>query len=354
MAEAKYFHIQEGQGLQRMDSLAAALAAKAMGGYVWLDFRDPTRPDLEAIAEPLGIHPLTVEDCLDEDQIPKIEDFATHTFIIFNEYKYADKRLTVAEVDLLVGERFLVTVRGHGSPGHDAPGNGAPGTSILDHLEAAADRQRKSVEKGPDFLLHLILDRIVDGKLLPIEALEADIETAEEGLLKDVSGFQLEDLVLLRHALLALRKSLFHEREILMKICRLDSPFVSEPTIFHFRDIYDHLVRFFELCEMNRDILTSLMEMYLSLVNNRMADIANRTNANVRRLTLITTILMPMSLVSGIGGMSEWSMMTGSENWRLAYPALLVALGLLGWVTYRFVKWIERRDLRKGNAADQK
>ena len=97
-------------------------------------------------------------------------------------------------------------------------------------------------------------------------------------MLADAAAFRLEDLVHLRRALLALRKSLFNEREILVKICRKDSPFITEAAIYHFRDIYDHLTKFFEIAEMNRDILTSLMEMYLSLVNNRMAEVGNRMN----------------------------------------------------------------------------
>jgi len=105
---------------------------------------------------------------------------------------------------------------------------------------------------------------------------------------------------------------------------------VSELAIYHFRDIYDHLAKFFEITEMNRDILTSLMEMYLSLINNRMARVANRTNSTVRRLTLITTIFMPLTLLAGIGGMSEWSMMTGPQNWRLAYPLFLLAMVVIG------------------------
>ena len=120
-----------------------------------------------------------------------------------------------------------------------------------------------------------------------------------------------------------LRKSLFHEREILVKICRKDCPFISEKAIFHYRDIYDHLAKFFELTETYRDIVTSLMEMYLSMLNNLMAKVANETNATVRRLTFITTIFMPLTLLAGIGGMSEWSMMTGPENWQIAYPAFL-------------------------------
>ena len=115
----------------------------------------------------------------------------------------------------------------------------------------------------------------------------------------------------LRRDLLTLRKSLFHEREILVKICRRDSPYVSEKAIYHFRDIYDHLAKYFEMVEIYREMITSLMEMYLSMINNRMAEMANRTNATVRRLTLINTVFMPLTLLAGIGGMSEWSMMTG-------------------------------------------
>ncbi len=125
---------------------------------------------------------------------------------------------------------------------------------------------------------------------------------------------------------MSLRKSLFHEREILIKICRKDCPFIAEKAIFHYRDIYDHLAKFFELTESYRDIVTSLMEMYLSMLNNQMTKAANETNVTVRRLTFITTIFMPLTLLAGIGGMSEWSMMTGPENWRIAYPAFLLAM----------------------------
>ena len=94
---------------------------------------------------------------------------------------------------------------------------------------------------------------------------------------------------------------------------------------------------------MNRDIVTSLMEMYLSLVNNRMAMVANRTNRSVRRLTLITTIFMPLTLLAGIGGMSEWSMMTGPDNWRIAYPLFLLGMAVIGAINYVLLRWVERK-----------
>ncbi len=146
---------------------------------------------------------------------------------------------------------------------------------------------------------------------------------------------------------MSLRKSLFHEREILVKICRKDSPFITEKAIYHYRDIADHLVGFFELTESYRDIVTSLMEMYLSMLNNQMSKAANATNTTVRRLTIITTIFMPLTLLAGIGGMSEWTMMTGAENWRIAFPAFLLAMVVIGFGNYYLLQWLEKRSQRR-------
>jgi magnesium transporter len=200
------------------------------------------------------------------------------------------------------------------------------------------------VRKGPDFLLHVVMDRTVDEKFTAIEALQEELDTAEEMILQGPSQFHPEELMHLRRCLLALRKSLFHERETLVKICRRDSPFISEKAIYHFRDIYDHLAKFFEVTEMYREMISNLMETYLSLVNNEMARAANRTNQTVRRLTLITTVFMPLTLLAGVGGMSEWSMMTGPQNWKTAYPAFMLAMLVLGAVNYYLLKWVERRN----------
>jgi magnesium transporter len=176
-----------------------------------------------------------------------------------------------------------------------------------------------------------------------IESLEEELNESEDVILSDHIHFNPGELVRLRREMLALRKSLFHEREILVKICRKDCLFIPEGAIIQYRDIYDHLTKFFELTESSRDLVSSLMEMYLSIVNNQMNKVANETNSTVRRLTFITTIFMPLSLLAGIGGMSEWSMMTGPENWRISYPAFLGAMVVLGVINFYFLKWFESR-----------
>jgi magnesium transporter len=334
VSESKFYHITRAGKLLPVNTVKEAISAAEGEGYLWLNYSQPTKEELTNLIDPLGLHPLSIEDCFDKEQIPKMEDFPQNTFILFNAFSYSNTRLVIDEIDLFIGKKFLVTVRQNDTENH----------KLMDGIEKIVEMDMESARQGPAFLMHTILDFIVDQKFLAIEALEDNLDSMEDAMLADTSSFNPAELVRLRRDLLDLRKSLFHEREILVKICRKDCPFISGKAIFHYRDIYDHLAKFFELTESNRDILTSLMEMYLSMLNNQMARAANDTNATVRRLTFITTIFMPLTLLAGIGGMSEWSMITGPQNWRIAYPAFLLAMVVLGFFDYYLLNWLENRN----------
>jgi magnesium transporter len=337
MSETRYFHISKTGKFTRIDSLKKGLSLTKKDGYLWLDFFKPTKDDLSKLIEPLGLHPLSIEDCVDESQIPKIDEYPRNSFILFNAFHYADGDLKISEVDAFIGKDFLVTVTGHNSESR----------KLMNDIEHTASLVEENIGQGPAYLLHVILDVVVDQKFIAIEALEDEINTAEEAILSNLAGFNPADLLHLRQDLLTVRKSLFHEREVLVKICRLDCPFIPKKSIFFYRDIYDHLSKFFELTESSRDVVTSLMEMYLSMLNNQMTKISNDTNLTVRRLTFITTIFMPLTLLAGIGGMSEWSMMTGPENWKISYPLFLIIMAMLGVVNYYFLKWLDKRRGKK-------
>ncbi len=337
MTQKRVFYVSPSGQLLQVGTAEAAFGACQNGGYVWLDFTNPTREDLLALTESCGLHPLAIEDCLDEDQVPKLEDYPRNTFVLFNRFHFEEHVFTIEEVDFFLGPTFLVSVAAH-----------AKDPNARRALDDAIDVEGAHIGKGPDYLLHVILDHIVDGKLAAIEALQDDLDVAEEeGLKRGPGAFNPGDLLRLRRGLLGLRKSLFHEREILTKICRKDSPFVSDTALYHFRDIYDHLVKFVEIVEVCREMIATLMELHLSLVNNELARLGNRTNQVVRRLTFITTIFMPLSFFAGVGGMSEWSMMTGPQNWRLAYPAFLGLMALIGVASYYLLRWLEARTAAK-------
>ncbi len=323
MGKSNFYHVTTSGAIVAMRSWREAIRAGRKSGYAWLDYCEPGAKELSELIEPLHIHPLSIEDCTDENQIPKIEDFPSNTFMLFNDFRYADHALVIQEVDVIIGSRFLVTVH-----------RGEAGDTLLAGVERLVGLERESIRQGPAFLLHVLLDLVVDRKFVEIERMEEELGETEEALLRDLEHFDPAGLLHLRRDLLAARKSLFYEREILVRVCRRDCPFVGERAIYSFRDIYDHLARLFELTETSRDMVTSLMEMHLSMLNNQMAQSANVTNATVRRLTFITTIFMPLTLLAGIGGMSEWTMMTGQPNWRIAYPLFILAMVIIGAVNY--------------------
>src|SRR5512142_2895605 len=113
MSEKRFFRVGPDGRLTRFASLDELRAALRHGGYAWLDFFDPSREDLQALVEPFGLHPLSVEDCLDDEQVPKIEDFPTNPSVLFNAYRYQAETLALEEVDCILGRDFLVTVTGH-------------------------------------------------------------------------------------------------------------------------------------------------------------------------------------------------------------------------------------------------
>ncbi|MEI6667987.1 MAG: magnesium transporter CorA family protein [Acidobacteriota bacterium] len=334
MSESRYFHVAPTGAITSCASPAEALAARTTGGYVWLDYVNPSRDELMELVEPLGLHPLAIEDCLDEDQVPKMEEYQGHTFLLVNRFSLERQGLVAEEVNFFVGPAFLVSVAAH-----------ARLPVRRGKLDKALAVEHEALGRGPDYLLHLCLDVIVDDTLPAIEAMQDELDRTEElALTREQDAVNPGDLLDLRRNLLALRKSLFHEREVLMKICRGDARSITAASLYHYRDIYDHLVRFAEEVEECRDMIGTLLEVQLALANNRLAVVGNRTNHVVRRLTFVTTVFMPLSFLAGVGGMSEWSMMTGADNWRVAYPAFLGGMAALGAVSYWGLRWLDRRS----------
>ncbi|HVN58479.1 MAG TPA: magnesium transporter CorA family protein [Bacteroidales bacterium] len=334
MPGSKFYHFSPTGLHYSVESASKAIEALKEGGFIWLNFYNPERKDLSALVDNLGVHPLSIEDCMDASQVPKIEHFPDNSFIIFNSFIYSRPSLFLDEIDLFIGKNYVITVSGINSEGREP----------LEGIESLVEIEAGTAVKGPAFLLHIILDQVVDRKFHAIETLEDELETAEEELIRNPEKFNPADLIRLRRDLLNMRKSLYHEREILVKICRLDSSFITDKSIFHYRDIYDHLAKFLELSETYREIVTSLMELYTSLLNNIMTNASNQTNLSVRRLTLIATIFMPLTLLASILGMSEWSMITGPENWKIAYPLFIAGMIVLAFLSYLLIRRMEKKS----------
>jgi magnesium transporter len=242
--------------------------------------------------------------------------------------------LSINEINLFLGENFLISIDSMAQYN----------SNHTDELEKKINMEINTVKQGPAYLLHVIFDDIVDHKVSAIEALEEELNNTEESMLDKLHRFNPVDLQRLRKDLGSMRKSLFHEREIFVKICRNDIKFIPEKAIIHYRDIFDHIIKCFELTEAFRDTVKSFIETNLALLNFQMTKVASQTNITIRRLTLIMTIFMPLSLLAGVGGMSEWSMMTGANNWKVAYPLFLIGMAAMGFICYFILKKLERKD----------
>jgi magnesium transporter len=328
----KFYYFSSTGFFYGIPTLTETLSSLNEGGFVWLNYYNPDKEEINALVDLIGIHPLSVEDCFDEQQVPKMENFQNNTFILFNSFTYQDGDLFVDEINLFTGKNYLVTISGHNSGGRRP----------LKGFEDIVENDVSAGRYGPAWLLHKVIDYIVDQKYSAFDTMEDELNNAEDDLLNNLNDFKPMRLLHLRRDISSLRKSLYHEREILVKINRLDSPFIPEKAMVPFRDIYDHLAKLFELSDTYHETETSLMELYTSMLNNRMTQMSNETNASVKRLTIITTVFMPLTLVASIGGMSEWTMMTGTENWKISYPLFFLGLAVLGvlnyWVINRFYR----------------
>ncbi len=338
MSDSEFFRISPSGELVKLNSFNEAITALGDEDYVWFNYRKASREELAGLINPLGIHPLSLEDCTDENQVPKMDEFPAYTFIAFNAIRYDQEDLMSDEVDLFIGKNFVVTVSGY-SEATRFP---------IEGISAAIERKISLVKRGPAWLMHIVLDYIVDQMADVVDKAETDIDQSEEEILDSPGTFDPSKLIYLRRNLLTLRKILFHEREILNKISRNDCEWVPEKATVHYRDIYDHLSNFLEMTESNRDNVNSLMELYASMLNNQMARDSNQTNATVRRLTFITTIFMPLTLVAGIFGMSEWTVITGGEdNIRHSFLIFAVIMIIIGIINFLLIRWLERRDWKK-------
>jgi len=333
MAKNRWYHFSPGGEVADLDGFEKVLELRKAGGFSWCAFVAPGKDDLEPLVEALGLHPLSVEDCFDDDHLPKIDIFPGYTGILFNDFLNGSDDVTVREINFFLGKDFIVSVLRDESAD----------TRLNDEVLAELAFDAVSQASGPARILHAILDRVIDRKFSAVESIGDRIARLEDLILGEKDPVDHAELQGIRQNLLVMRKSLFHEREILARICRHDSVLIQKEDLAYFSNLYDHLAKFVELVEASRETMTNLVQIQLSLSSNAMAESANRTNRSVNRLTLITTIFMPLSLIAGIGGMSEWTMMTGQGNWKTSYPILIGLMALVGVANFILLKWLQRK-----------
>jgi magnesium transporter len=285
----------------------------------WHDLRDPSDPELDVLAQRYRLHPLHVEDCRHGDQRAKIEEGADYLFVVLKPVYIDDSgELHVTDLDLFIGRDYLITVDEGECPSLRAH---------LDQIHAGQNQQR------PDQLFYRVADGVVDGYAAVLEWFNEGIDRIEETIVESPSPETLQSIFETKRNLVTLRRALTNMRDVAGHLQRLETDLVQRDLWPFLRDLYDHLARNLDAVEMQRDLLTGAMDVYLS-------SITQRTNEVMKVLTIFGTLALPALVISGFYGMNlkglPWSESPyGAEFALLAMAAttggLLVLLKRSGW-----------------------
>ena len=297
-----------------LDELAAVLRDPA--AKVWVDVTAPDGTDVADIATLLDLHPLIAEDIAERNQRAKFEEIKGTIHIVMFSVRY-EREVTTVEVDLVLGERSLLTVHGEGwDPFALDQLRGDPG-SVL--------------KRGPDFLLYAITDGLVDALFPVMDAIEDEIDELQDDVIRNATPATLERLFGLKRELIGLRRATSPAREIFNQLTNRDLPLVSAEHIVYFRDVYDHLIRVTDELDNDRDLVAGTLDVYLSTINNNLSII-------MKRLTGVTVILAGIGAFAGIFGMSEaGAAFAGNEaiGFWLVTGSVFGAAFVLAWVLHR-------------------
>ena len=295
-------------------------------GFLWVDFvAEP--PDIcLPILEDFGFHHLAIDDALQETHVPKLDDWTDYLYIVLN---YMDVKkdgevwdTTVDELDIFLGPNYIVT---H----HDHP------IRAVDETWHSCDRDPRTLQEGPDHLLYKIADYMVAEYMPIVEEIDSEIDQIEDIVFDRPSPRTLERLFALKRVLLAMRRILLPQREVLNKLARDDYQVIDPKDRVFFRDIYDHLVRLHDLNESLRDLVGGALDTYLSVINNRMNEV-------MKTLTIITTLFMPLTFVTGFFGMNFFEPHGTLNNWT-SNPVFDVVLAINVLLPIGMYIWMRRR-----------
>ncbi len=302
------------------DELASLLTREDR--IVWVDLHDPTVDEARVLVEQFRFHPAAVEDALEEMVHPKIDDYGDYLYVvlhgILDEKLSVDGSVGMHEVDFFLGRRFLVT---H----HDKVSR-----SVQEVWDRTL-RQPDLFRAGPDMLFQAVVERMIDRYLPIIEQFDERVDRMEEEIFSGHADASiLERIFGYKRSALTLRRTVHPQREVVRNLSGGGYALLSREAQIQMRGVHDHLYTIAELIDSYRDLITGALEAHLSVTSNKL-------NQVMKRLTLITTTLMPIATIAGIYGMnvSDLPLAPGGGGFTM----ILALMAALGVVTVAFLKW---------------
>ncbi|MDR2220890.1 MAG: magnesium/cobalt transporter CorA [Methylobacillus sp.] len=278
---------------------------------LWLNVHGLHDPDLmRQIGQVFNLHPLVMEDILNTDQRPKVDDYDDYLFIVARFFGYDKTTMEISseQVSIVLGKNFVLTFQELPTGSFDP---------VRERLRSGKGRLRSS---NAAYLAYSLIDVIVDRYFIVLEQMDDDCDTLEDSLLRNPDGYLLKKIHLLKRETMELRRAVWPLREVINTLMRNESGLFEHETVLHLRDVYDHTVHFIESLEALRDMLSGMLDIYFSTLSNRI-------NMEVRALTVVAMMFMPATLIAGIFGMNFEVM-----PWLKDHSGFWFAIALMGGI----------------------
>jgi magnesium transporter len=287
---------------------------------IWVDVTDPAKSDLEKIAKAFPIHHLTLEDCSKTGNRVKLEQFNEYLFIITYGLQSGKKGPVGFQMNFILGRNFLLTVHKE---------------KILsfDSLKSDSKRLEELLARGPDLLMHHLMDMEIDFYFPVLDEIEDEIDELEEEVYRNIDRKVLGRLFRLKRQLLTIRKRVSPQKEVVLMLTQKSFPFISEHASAYYRDIYDHIIRINESVDDYREILSNTLEVHLSMVSNRMNEV-------MKALTIVATIMLPLTVLTGIYGMNLNIPESHFDDMYYIVLFLMAIIAVLMVIYFRRKRWI--------------
>lgn len=310
---------------RELEELAECRPFLARNSVTWVQLQGGMSPRiLSDLGQLFGLHPLALEDVVNEGQRAKVEEYDKQVFIVVHlPIITGDGALHSQQISLFVGQGFLISLHGMAED---------PFEPIRARVRTHVGRIR---QRGSDYLLYALLDLAIDHSFPLLETYGEHIEALEDALLDQPEPLILTQIHQLRRELLLMRRMLWPQREMLSQLFRDECPCIEQDTRFFLRDCYDHTVQILELLESYREMTAGMVDVYLSSLSNRL-------NESMRLLTIIATLFIPLTFIAGVYGMnfgdnthSWWAM--PELRWDYGYPAVwALMIVIAGAMLYAF------------------
>jgi len=278
--------VRRNGALQAAERVEPEWLDPSSGTTLWVDLAAPTDDEARILADVFHFHPLSIDDARSSIQFPKAEPYPGYLYVVLHGIDVSKSRqraFATRDIDFFIGPHFLVTV-------HDGKS-----TSIA-HLRELCDRHDRLLAEGPVGLFHRIVDTMVDHYRPVMDALEERIDHMEEEAFTG-QGELARRMLKLRHELAQMRRVLMPQRDVLGRLARREFAAISDEMAYRIRDVYDHVVRLADEAILFQDRVTGILEVNL-------ASISNRLNQVMKVLTVMSTIFLPLTVLSGMWGMN--------------------------------------------------